>query len=281
MTMTTTLQMSIRSSFVVAILYIVAPCAAMRTNVQLWNSGTCPYAQRAWIALLEKKIDFELKKVDLKDKSPLFEETYRKSNPNPLVSSKVPVMVVTENDDSEDVYTESRIVVEAAEELWPEPALLPKSALERSKIRLFPEVVYEAIFAGERSAYQIAARKLEGEAWDAQAERASLCESLSTLDKCLKEFTLAEDGPFLWGKRFSMAECVVGPFVQRCDAVLSEICELNVLQICQQEGYDRTAAWWKAVLERESVVESGVSIEKMVEGANRVIEMMRSRRGVP
>lgn len=243
--------------------------AAAPNKAVLWNSGTCPYAQRAWIALVEKGITFETQIVDLKNKSPEFESLYRQANPNPLMSSKVPVLVV----DDKQVYTESSVVCEAVEELWPgAPALLPLDLQARARVRAFSSVVYDSVFGGDRSAYKMAMRKLDSPAtWDEQEERRRLCQSLSALDS-----SLTGPGPFLLGSQFSLAECMTAPFCQRADAVLSHFCGISIVDVCRENGYDRAGDWWKAVLERESVVSTGVSPEDAVDGAKRVFDMMRS-----
>jgi glutathione S-transferase len=243
--------------------------AAVPNKAVLWNSGTCPYAQRAWIALVEKGIPFDTQTVDLKNKGPAFESLYRRANPNPLMSSKVPVLVV----DDTHVYTESSVVCEAIEELWPDaPALLPLDLQARARVRAFSSVVYDSVFDGDRSAYKMAMRKLDSPAtWDEQEERRRLCESLAALDT-----SLTGPGPFLLGSQFSLAECMTAPFCQRADAVLSHFCGVTIVDVCREHGYDRAGAWWKAVLERESVVTTGVSPEEAVDGAKRVFDIMRS-----
>lgn len=235
-------------------------------KVVLWNSGTCPYAQRAWIALVEKGISFESKIVDLKDKDPEFETLYRRANPNPLMSSKVPVLVI----DNTFVYTESNVVCEAIDELWPNaPALLPMEPEARAKARAFSSIVYDSIFGGDRSAYQMALRKINGTSWDDDAERRKFCETLAAFNASLQG-----PGPFLLGSHFSLAECMAAPFCQRADAVLDHFCGINVVDLCREHRYDRAGAWWKAVLERESVVATGVSPEEAVIGAKRVFAMI-------
>jgi glutathione S-transferase len=57
--------------------------------VRLWNSGTCPYAQRVWIALLEKHVPFEHKLVDLQDKPADFTAVYNSVSPDPTARAKV------------------------------------------------------------------------------------------------------------------------------------------------------------------------------------------------
>ena len=91
-----------------------------------------------------------------KDATPAFGEAYRQANPNPLCSSKVPVMVVQEDSTADaQVFTESRVVIDAIEELFPEskgyPALLPQSISERARARVFGEAVFDGAFGGQRS----------------------------------------------------------------------------------------------------------------------------------
>jgi glutathione S-transferase len=255
----------------------------VNSKVVLWTGGNCPYAQRAWVALQEKGIEFELKRVDLKDKTatPDFGGAYSLANPSPLCSSKVPILIVTNDKGETQVYTESKIVLEAIEELWPEPALLPVGAPgERAKARLFGDVIYDASFGGSRSVYKLAMRKADSEegkgTWDAKEEKKNLCESLAALDTSLQQLNSNNNGPYVLGDRFSMAECVTAPFVQRANTIFAHH-GLNVLEVCQSEGYPRAAAWWKAVLERESVIATGPSPEETVESAMRLVEMMRSR----
>lgn len=163
---------------------------------------------------------YSWRKVDLfdKDATPEFGAAYLEANPNPLCSSKVPVLEVTSADQASPlVFTESRVVLDAVEELWPaadgHPALLPAGVLERARVRVFGEAAFEGAFGGERSAYKTAIRKLDADAgqgqWDPAAERAKLCQSLAALDACLDG-----SGPFLLGDQFSMAEVMVAPFMQ-------------------------------------------------------------------
>jgi glutathione S-transferase len=253
----------------------------VNSKVVLWTGSNCPYAQRAWVALKEKGVEFELKKVNLKDKTatPDFEVAYSLANPSTLSSSKVPVLIVTDEKGDTQVYTESKIVLEAIEELWPKPALLPIGApKERAKARMFGEVVYDASFGGSRSVYQLAMRKADFEegkgTWDVEEEKKNICESLAALDNSLQQ--LNSNGPYVLGDHFSLAECTTAPFVQRANTILAHH-GFNVLEVCRSEGYLRAAAWWKAVLERESVIATGPTSEEIVESAMRVVGMMRLR----
>ena len=266
---------------------------SMVKKVTLWNSGTCPYAQRAWIALKEKGIEnvnYQMVDLQNKDATPEFGMAYYKANPNTMSSSKVPVMVVertsdsgTSNNDRDSdsdsdsdrekrYYTESKVVLEVIEELFPEgPKLLPDDVDQRYRSRVFGDAVYDSIWGGERSPYKMLGRKLKNvDEWDLIKEEETLCLMLERLNESLE--SLDGTGPFVCGEHFSMAECVTAPFVQRADFVLSHYLGMNVLELCQRHGYERAAAWWKAVLERPSVKETASPDPRS--SIQRVIDMM-------
>jgi glutathione S-transferase len=53
----------------------------------------CPFAQRAWITLIEKKLKFEQKIVDLQNKPKHFKELYASIHPDPTAPAKVPIII--------------------------------------------------------------------------------------------------------------------------------------------------------------------------------------------
>ena len=280
-------------------------------KVVLWTSGTCPYAQRAWIALLEKGVNFEHRRVDLanKEATPDFLEAYRMANPNALSSAKVPVVAIdtvdnnVSNDDQTttiktDYYTESKIVCEVLEEFFPPSSstcsLMPGTVQDRYRQRVFADAVYDSIFGGDRSPYQLALRKVESEsssendngnvsAWNEEEFQETLCTMLENLNESLREFsmpsgvsTASDVGPFLQGHTFGMAECWTAPFVQRADFMLRYKLGTDVATVCQEKGYDRAGQWWQAVLNRPSVVQSAAPDPKA--GADRILAMLAKRR---
>ena len=63
-------------------------------KIVLISNPICPFAERAWITLLEKNVDFEFKEVSLKKKEPFFTETYKKAlGSDPTSDGKVPILV--------------------------------------------------------------------------------------------------------------------------------------------------------------------------------------------
>lgn len=64
-------------------------------------------AQRSWIALIEKGLDFEVRKVDLNNKDDEFKALYASINPDPEAAAKVPILV-----DGDSKLIESNLIVE-------------------------------------------------------------------------------------------------------------------------------------------------------------------------
>ncbi|MDB4973287.1 MAG: glutathione S-transferase [Myxococcaceae bacterium] len=97
-----------------------------------------PYAQKVKLALLEKGLAFEVKRVPAK---PPFEELR-------ALSPRLELPVLMDGDFS--LY-DSSVIVEYLEDAYPEPALLPKSPRERARVRVIEELcdtAYDAVVWG-------------------------------------------------------------------------------------------------------------------------------------
>ena len=53
---------------------------------------TCPFAHKAWLALVERDVDFEFKAVDLEDKQPDMIGAYGAASPDAGSVAKVPIL---------------------------------------------------------------------------------------------------------------------------------------------------------------------------------------------
>ena len=54
---------------------------------------TCPFAHKTWLALVEKRVDFEMRAVDLNDKRPDMIAAYGVASPDAGSVAKVPILV--------------------------------------------------------------------------------------------------------------------------------------------------------------------------------------------
>jgi hypothetical protein len=102
---------------------------------KLWVSKSCPYAQRAWITSIEKKIDVDLQFVDLANKPKEFCDVYASISPDTLASAKVPIF----EDADGFKLIESAVIVQYLDDKFPNSgnSLIPQLASEKALCRLF------------------------------------------------------------------------------------------------------------------------------------------------
>jgi len=191
---------------------------------------------------------------------------YAISNPLPGARAKVPLLEVTEEQDTA-LLCESLVVADyAAEQFGAETSLLPASAKDRATMRLFTEL------CGSSFSY-FPILRAQGEKQKAVLE--SFKEDLVATDSFLKHY---KSSPFLFGDDFSLAECNAAPFVQRACAILPALTSgensANPMEICDELGLVHLKAWMEAVLKRPSVIETGVQEEIMVERTTAMLKRM-------
>ncbi|KAG7371137.1 glutathione S-transferase, C-terminal domain containing protein [Nitzschia inconspicua] len=231
---------------------------------RFFNSGSCPYAQRAWIALEECQCDYEKVVVDLENKSTEFVATYAKANPLPGARAKVSLLEV----DDTTIICESLVVAEfIAETYGDNNNLLPASPKDRATMRLFTEL------CGSSFSY-FPLLRAKGDKLDAALK--TFKEGLVATNDFLKHHNSA---PFLFGEAFSLAECNAAPFVQRACIILPAFTSaddgnsitVNPLQICDELGLHNLKAWMNAVIARPSVLETGVPESALMESTKRML----------
>src|SRR5215210_6140749 len=100
----------------------------------LYNTQRCPYARRTRIVLHEKRIDFNVYEVDLRNKS----EEFLRVSPY----GKVPVFVVN----GTSLY-ESNIVNAYLDEVYEWPRLMPNNPEQRALARTWMAFANEYFFS--------------------------------------------------------------------------------------------------------------------------------------
>jgi len=168
------------------------------TFITTWS---CPYAQRTWIVLNEKGVKYDPVYVDLKNKP----EWFFQHNPY----GRVPTLVWQDNSSTTSMY-ESLICNEYLEDLIPEPALLPTSAIGKAKVRLLIDQ-FGVKVGGAFGKVMFGA--------DSAAAGKDLDEGLRWLESQIS----AAGGPFVAGSSFTLADAAMAPFMIRLP-VLGELC---------------------------------------------------------
>ena len=195
---------------------------------------------------------------------------YAVANPLPGARAKVPLLEVKDLEQSPDtmLFTESLVVADyIAEQYDTKNHLLPASAKDRAITRLFTE-----LFGGSAFSY-FPLLRAKGD--KLEAAKQTFKDGLVGANAFLKHHKSA---PFLLGDQFSLAECNAAPFVQRACIILPAFTGptngVNPIDICDDLGLDHLKKWMEAVMARPSVIATGMSEEKLLEGTTKMLERL-------
>ncbi|GMH39233.1 hypothetical protein BSKO_07131 [Bryopsis sp. KO-2023] len=170
----------------------------IRVKLYRDHAAWCPYCQKVWIQLEEKKIPYEIEKINMRcygDKKPSF----LKITPMGLL----PVMEFKGN-----AITESERIMKILEKEYPENPLLPAEGT--------PEMDRASkLFRLERACFSAWCGWLCS-AWAQESQKKSFEAAMSEVDRQLG----ATDSPYFL-EDFSMVDIVFSPFLERMDASIT------------------------------------------------------------
>ena len=198
----------------------------MANKPKFYNAWFCPFAQRAWIALLHKGVDFE----------------YIEQNPYNKTAEWLAVnprgLVPTIAHEGKEVY-ESSICIEYIDEAWPNgPALMPKDPHDRAYVRIWSDHIDKKIV---RSFYTYLLKQNQDEKAEGKAQ------FVVGIEQWLE--AMRPGGPFFMGKDITMADIMLAPFVDRFD-VLKHFYDFEV---AADDKLASILTWWAAMKEVESI----------------------------
>ncbi|XP_071104596.1 uncharacterized protein [Haliotis cracherodii] len=206
----------------------------MAATVKLYSSWFCPFAQRAWLALLEKGVEFEYNEIDPYNKT----KEFLAINPRGLV----PVIVK----DGKCVY-ESAVCIEYVDEAWPDgPSLLPKDPYERARARIWSDFITKKIVPKFYVALQRQTRPEQEEA-------------MAAILTALKELSgeISAEGPFFGGPSFGLVDIMLVPFGIRFE-ILNHYRGFTVPQTEEFARFNR----WLAACEGQDSVKATLSTKE-------------------
>lgn len=193
-------------------------------NITLVSHILCPYAQRAFVALDEKGVDFKRVIIDLSNKPDWFNRI------SPL--GKVPLLIVETGGQKTAIF-ESSVILEYLEETQPNPlySLDPlQRALERSWIEFGSSLLKD--IAGLYSAQT-------DETLTVKAKQIS--DKFAALDGAIGE------GPWFSGDKFTLVDAVFGPIFRYFD-ILENTTDFHLLK-----GYHNLQKWRHCLSNRPSI----------------------------
>jgi glutathione S-transferase len=195
-------------------------------EIELFTSNLSPYAHRVRLALLEKKIDFWHTEIDLANKPEWF-----------LVIAPLGEVPVIRHEDR--FISDSTVILEYLDEVFPTPSLRPKGPAKRAIARFWLR------FADERFAPAID-HCLTAETADEQtASAAELRDHLLFMER--EGLARCGRGPYWMGSELSIVDLAFYPFFERFPAIQQyRPVSLPLISI-------RLRYWLDAMRERASV----------------------------
>ena len=203
----------------------------MANDFKLVSFKTCPWVQRAAIALREKNIDYDIEYIDRNNRP----DWFLAISPH----SKVPVLRVG----GDESLFESCAITEYLDEAA-EPQLHPQDLIAKAKNRAWTDFLPGFASAISRVAYSDNEETLKENAKE-------LPKRFEKLEGALEK--RGNDGPYFNGSDYSLVDCGYAPFLQRYTFV-DNLCPLGVI-----EQFPLLNKWREALMARESTHSSTVA----------------------
>jgi glutathione S-transferase len=223
-------------------------------DLKLYGGWFCPYVQRAWITLVEKRIPHQYVEINPYKKEPDF----LAMNPRGLVPTlAVPVTTSTGSAPSQKPLFESTVICEYLDEAYPGGALdgdrmLPRDPYERARARLWIDHITTRIIP----AFYKLLQHTPDKPFTLDDARAELHRHIRAF---VQEASPAEQGPWFLGAHFSLVDVMLAPWAKRLwliDHYKQGGTGIPAAGVDEDEVWARWRLWFDAVVERPSVRET-------------------------
>ncbi|KAK9834181.1 hypothetical protein WJX81_006244 [Elliptochloris bilobata] len=232
-------------------------------KIIFYDSGSCPHAQRTWLALSELGLPYETRKVDLSNKPKEFIDLYHEVYPDPAAPAKVPIIIDTDG----FKLVESNITVQYLDEKYGSEStrLLPADPAERAKVLLFTEIFSTKVLPSMWALLRASAPDKLAEA------QAAMTAGLEVLDAFLRVHGSDAGGAYFLGGRYSFAELSTSPFVRRMLVVLPHYRGYDAMAVAGVRKLTRLKAWLEASLARPSLKHTTPSDEVVIQSFKKFV----------
>lgn len=235
--------------------------------LKLYGGWFCPFVQRSWIVMHEKKIPHQYVEINPYHKAPEFLAL----NPRGLVPTLAVPMDAGKGREQKPLY-ESVVVCEYLDEAYDDQGekygsrLLPEDAYERARCRLWIDHISNKIIPGFYKLIQHTPEK-------AYSIKDARRDFLGTIKTLVKEIN--SSGPWFLGDRFSMVDIMLAPWAKRL--FLIDHYKPGGLGIAEarkedEETWARWQKWFDAIVARESVQDTWSDEEQYIAAYKRYAE---------
>lgn len=198
--------------------------------MKFYNAWYCPFAQRAWMALDYKGIDFELIEVDPYDTTDWWKKVSRGAE-------LVPVVVQANGEGSDTTIVESIRILEYLEDYYPEKTpIFSANPNQRAEQKYWMDHISNKI---TEHFYKFLKTPAAGAKQDKAREQ--MLEGISEMAKAMNS-----DGPYFSGDRLSAVDIALFPFAYRIDALLDHY--RNFALPTEGVTWQRYHRWYEAML---------------------------------
>lgn len=180
----------------------------------LYSGWFCPFVQRVWITLEEKKIPYRYQEINPYRKDPSF----LRLNPRGLVPTlgvTIPSGQGDKEEQQEQALIESGIICEYLDETFPQsPALLPHDdPLQRAKLRIAVDYVTSRIIPAFHRFLQHTPDQAGGGGGGGPSLDEVRAEFLQTLRTWIQD--AHPEGPFYAGAHLTLPDVILAPWAVR------------------------------------------------------------------
>ncbi|MFT5658865.1 MAG: glutathione S-transferase [Gammaproteobacteria bacterium] len=201
--------------------------------MKFYNAWYCPFAQRAWMALVHKKLDFEIIEVDPYAESDWWLKISRGA-------STVPVLIQANDDGSKTTIVESNRVVEYLEDYYPENPVFADHPNQRAEQKYWMDHVSNNI----TPRFYRFLRAVEPNQKQAES-RDKMLAGMITISEAMDS-----TGPFFNGDELSAVDIAFFPFAFRIDQLLGIYRDFKLPT--DTAVWRRYHEWYNAVLNHPS-----------------------------
>jgi len=236
--------------------------------LKLYAGWFCPFVQRAWLVLEEKKIPYQYIEINPYQKAKSFLEL----NPRGLV----PTLACPTGPDGKETKPlyESNVICEYLDESYADaskhgPSLLPADPYQRARCRIWIDFISSRIVP----AFYRFCQHQPHSSYSIQDARSEFLDHLKTF---IKEAD--PDGPFFLGPTFSMVDIALAPWLIRLWVFDHfKTGGLGMPEAGEEGGQEhetwpRWRKWAAAVKERRSVQETTSARERYIPAYQRYAE---------
>ncbi|MFV2031860.1 MAG: glutathione S-transferase family protein [Gammaproteobacteria bacterium] len=198
--------------------------------MKLYNAWYCPFAQRAWMALVYKDIKFDLIEIDPYDLTESWLEISRGAG-------LVPVVVQANGDGTDATIIESNRILEYLEDYYPGTTpIFAESPNQRAEQKFWMDHISNKITP---HIYQLLKTQDAGEQRDESREQ--MLEGLAAFAGAM-----SSEGPYFCGERLSAVDIAMLPFSYRIDVLLGYYQKYALPR--EGEMWQRYHQWYEAML---------------------------------